>query len=1096
MKDLQRKYCSITSFGFCVLAVCCQPAIAGQARQKPRAATADQLNPIAKRVRDINSLADSKSPAALPEIRKALSSSQWYERGAAALALARIAQRDALPELSGLLQDENWFVRDSAIEALVVAGDPAAATPIEKLLEAPDPFTRARAASALGRLNSTATVPSLIKVLQDGSPQVRRAAAAALGELKASPAADNLIALLKDQDAGVRAAAAVSLGRIGDTRAAASVEAALENGADDEWRYAGALCRLGKHEYLNRLTSALKSPYRETRAEAFAFLMDLADPRSLPALAEAMRPGVQDHTSGTLPAAATSDLLLLRVAYARGLVRFEGTEARDALISLTEDPEPAVRVAAVSSLAARARFAGSADPAAIGALVALLKREQSSAVVEAVTAALPSFDRDKVSDSLLAAIDTDPKSAARIREALKSVDITVEKLAPALKSNDVSTQIAALDKLERLRDPGTTQALIDLLEGSSDTRVRVRAAASLGALRDRRATESLIAAARAPQTEVRVAAITALGKIGDYSAADTLLEASRDNNSAVREAAATALGALGVTVERVSADLSNSNWQVRAAAIASLARLGDTRAVPGIVALLRDPNPRVRAEATRALSVFGDARAVDPLIDALGDQNADVRLGAATSLAVFKQPRAIGPLTALLGDRDASVSAAAAESLARMDDSAVIRRLVESLSSSDWHVRARAAQVLAGVPTAAASGGAIGALVNAMRDRDLVVRYYAGEALVGIGASAVHDLMSLLQSPQQNDRARVARVLIRIGSPAVAPLIAAVRDKSGPVESRADAALILGRLGDPAAIDALAQLLEDERYQLREAGSRALSQIGEPAVDRLILVTKSSDRLISLGKPSVAPSREAAIQALGAIGTPAVVDVLIKALSDPASGIRNAAVKALGETRSELAVAPLMMVLLDESSSLRSPAAAALARLGRIALPGLTTALRDTRPSVRVLAAQALGEAGLKESVPALIDLAKTDSSAARGDAIEALGRIGDPVAIDAITGGMSNGSVVVRRKAARALASLRDSRVVAALITGLADRDAEVRQSAATGLAEIADASVISRLEQLAENDASADVRTAAATSAERVRARNSKPSAAVPRK
>ncbi|HEU4389993.1 MAG TPA: HEAT repeat domain-containing protein, partial [Blastocatellia bacterium] len=452
MKHLQRKYSPKTFLAFCLLVAGWQPAIA-QVRQKARTpSTADQPNPIAKRVREINSLGESKNPGALAEIRRALSSSQWYERGAAALAFARIAQRDAVPDLAPLLDDENWFVRDSAIEALVVAGDPAAAIPIERLLQSPDPFTRARAATALSRLNTPTAATALVKLLQDGSSQVRRAAASALGELKIPSAADNLIALLKDEQPAVRAAAAVSLGRIGDKRAAASVEAEFEKAGDDAWRYAAALCRLGKPEYLNRLTPALKSPYRETRAEAFASLMDLADPRSLPDLVEALH-GASPDQSGS------AEAISLRVAFARGLVRFEGTEARDALIALTADPEPAVRASAVASLAARARFAGPADPASIKTVVGLLKREQSPVVIEAVMAALPSFDKDKLTDSLLGAIDGDAKGTARIREGLKAVDVTPEKLASSLKAGDPSTQIAALEKLERLRDPGTAQAL-------------------------------------------------------------------------------------------------------------------------------------------------------------------------------------------------------------------------------------------------------------------------------------------------------------------------------------------------------------------------------------------------------------------------------------------------------------------------------------------------------------------------------------------------------------------------------------------------------------------------------------------------------------
>jgi len=91
-----------------------------------------------------------------------------------------------------------------------------------------------------------------------------------------------------------------------------------------------------------------------------------------------------------------------------------------------------------------------------------------------------------------------------------------------------------------------------------------------------------------------------------------------------------------------------------------------------------------------------------------------------------------------------------------------------------------------------------------------------------------------------------------------------------------------------------------------------------------------------------------------------------------------------------------MALLHDEASTLRGQAATSLAKLGQVALSALIEALRDTRPSVRVFAAHALGEIGSKEAVPALTAVVASDSSAARGEAVEALGRIGDPAAVDA----------------------------------------------------------------------------------------------------
>ena len=185
-------------------------------------------------------------------------------------------------------------------------------------------------------------------------------------------------------------------------------------------------------------------------------------------------------------------------------------------------------------------------------------------------------------------------------------------------------------------------------------------------------------------------------------------------------------------------------------------------------------------------------------------------------------------------------------------------------------------------------------------------------------------------------------------------------------------------------------------------------------------------------------------------------------------------------------MAPLMTLMRDESSTLRAQASVSLARLGVVALPKLVAALRDSRPSARQLAAEALGEIGSREAVAPLVELIETDTSGARLEAITALGKIGDPAAIDPILSIQRNGSVAIRRKTIPALARFRDKRAVEALIAALADQNEEVRQSAASGLGEVGDQGVVVQLERLADKDPSEDVRAAAAQAIQRLRAQD----------
>jgi HEAT repeat protein len=1022
-------------------------------------------SPSFARAQHLLSLIDSKQDDAPAKLKQALADESWYVRGQAARALGRLGDRSAASVLVSLLQDESWFVRVSALEAIATLGATYDVAELRDAMASPDGYVRARA-TATSPVAGNGAVESLIKALGDGDQLVRRAAAKALGELKATSAVDPLIELLKDEDPGVRRASAVALGRIGDKKAAIAVQTAAGETGAAQWEYAAALYRLGNRDQLDKMTAALHDEYPDAREGALQSLLEFADNRALPAL---LALGAESASS------TKKDGVLIRLALASGLGAFEGEEARVALINMLGDPESAVRGASVGSLLKLGR----PDPRSelsqrsLIALVGALKKENSPVVVAAITEALPAFDRSRVADLLLDARTADGKLSPTILTVLAKTGVTAESEASQLSTGGVADRVRAADRLARLGDSKAVGPLIEALNGAKEIEIRVKAAQALGTLRDRNAVEPLITAARAPEAEVRAAAVTALGSIGDHTAAEALFVAARDTDPAVRDAGVRSLSAFGISVEKVTPDLSSSNWQVRAAAVTTLARLGDRNAAPSISLALKDSDSRVRSEAARALSVFNDRVATDALIGALRDQSVDVRVEATFSLGRLKDSRALAPLTSLLSDRDPRVSLAAAESLARLQDPRATRVLIDSLSSPDWRVRSRATQVLARVAGEGALDQATGPLATALADKDPVVRYYASEALVGIGARAIPSLIEAFHSHRESDRDRAARVLWRIGAPAVEPLLAVLQERSATPEMRTASASALGMIGDPRAIKGLALLLRDERYFVRQRAAQALGRIGEPAVDLLLEMSSSS----------TPATREAAVEALGSTASKRAVDRVIESLSDSNSNVRSAAVRALGESSSESAVPHLMALLRDESSALRGQAAASLAKLGAVALPSLISALKDSKPSVRQLAAEALGDIGSRDAVAPLIELVTTDQSGARPEAIEALGKIGDPAAISPILSVLRTGSVAVRKRAMGALAGFRDSRAIEALTIALSDQNDEVRQAAAAGLGEVADERSIARLERLADNDASSDVRAAAVQAIERIR-------------
>jgi HEAT repeat protein len=1018
-------------------------------------------SPVFVRAQQIIGLSNSKAADAPAKLKQALTDESWYVRGEAARALGRSGDKTAGALLLPMLQDESWFVRLAALEG--IAASHAQPESLGDSLASPDVYIRARAAATSAATGDSAVGP-LIKALGDKEPLVRRAAAQALGDLKATGAIDALTELLKDEDQSIRKTAAIALGRIGDKRAASAVESASSSNPE-QWEYAAALFRLGNRDHLDQITSALRSEYADVRRQALKSLLEFGDNRSLPALL-----ALANDDS----VAKRVETLSIRLALANGLAHFDGEEPRTALLTMLSDPEASIRAASATSIVKISSPDPKSDSSlrSLIALVGALKKESSPDVVTAITEGFPVFDRARVADLLLDARTAEGKLSPTILGVLAASGVTAESESSQLSAGNAAEQIRAADRLARLGDTRAVTPLIEALTTAKELQVRVKAAEALGALRDRHAVEPLINAARAPETDLRTAAVGALGLIGDHAAAEALFVAVRDNEPSVREAGLRSLAAFGISVERISPDLSSTNWQVRAAAVTTLARLGDRQAVPPIVSALKDDDSRVRSEAARALGAFNDQRATDALIGALRDQNAEVRVDATFSLGRLKDARALAPLTLLLSDGDPRVSLAAAESLARLQDPRATRVLIDSLSSADWRVRSRATQVLARIAGDGKLDQAVGPLTGALSDRDPVVRYYAAEALVGIGAKAVPSLIEALHSHRQSDCDRAARVLWNIGGPAVDPLLAVLQDRTATPEMRTAAASALGMIGDPRAIKGLALLLRDERYFVREQASRALGRIGEPAVDLLLEMASSS----------TPATREGAVEALGSTGSKRAIDKVVEALTDSNANVRSAAVRSLGESGSERAVPHLISLMRDESSALRAQAAASLGRLGHASLPSLVSALKDSRPSVRQLAAEALGDIGSKDAVTPLIELVTVDQSGARPEAIEALGKIGDPAAVAPILSVMRNASPSVRKRAISALASFRDPRAIDALAVALSDQNEEVRQAAAAGLGEVGDERVVARLERMADNDSSAEVRAAAVQALRRI--------------
>lgn len=478
----------------------------------------------------------------------------------------------------------------------------------------------------------------------------------------------------------------------------------------------------------------------------------------------------------------------------------------------------------------------------------------------------------------------------------------------------------AINTLSLKHDARAVEPLI-LCLNDQDAEVRRGAATALGSLNDARAIDPLIACLPADDDEFRQAAIAALGKLDNHRAGERLMFYLQKSNptDAPKAALIEALGGLRYAgaVETLTLFLANKNDDVSREVLNALARIG-APAVQPLIARLNDPQAQIRASAAEVLGRIGDGRALAPLIACLKhpapepadnlagnmpnekeptdnktdeEQNGtaekddlQVRQKAAEALGKLGPP-AVEPLMACLEEKDASVRSLAATALGQLHDSRAIKPLIACLvelagKNTTDEENSEGVNLQQSVFEALANLGqpAIDPLVACLQDKDVHVRQDAAEVLFRL-----HYL------PSDNEGKAAFFILrkswdelVKLGAPAVAPLLDSLKDEDGDV--RKGAAEALGQLNDKRAVEPLIACLQDDFSDVKQHAARALGLLGDKrAVGPLINTFKSESSEVGL----------AAAEALGLLGDGQAIAPLTAGLKDEHADLRLTCAQAL-----------------------------------------------------------------------------------------------------------------------------------------------------------------------------------------------------------
>jgi HEAT repeat protein len=687
----------------------------------------------------------------------------------------------------------------------------------------------------------------------------------------------------------------------------------------------------------------------------------------------------------------------LRIQAALALGSQRHPEATDALLRALDDSDPNVRFHAIESLGKIA------SPSAIDKLAAIAETRDFYLAFPAIEALVRI--NDPVIAPKIAPLLGDPMLSAAAAEALGYIgdEDAIAPLVDALAqpATSVGAVVEALTRIQhryetstsdgeeikelvrrRLSPEGVRRILASLDDASGGS---IRAFINVvGWLRDPAVPSALVRLLGAE--DARHDVVEAFVRVGS-SAVPLLIEQLGATDRDTRRAAIVTLGRIGDrrAVEPLIGLLGQGSSDLSVAAASALARLGDPRAFEPLLALLGDEDVAVRQAVVGALNSIGHADMASRICAMLSEPDALVRESAVKIAGYFGYPECADGVVARCTDGDEAVRAAAIEHLPYFDDGRAGQIFASVLENDTPRVRAAAAKALGAVPEAPA----LLLLRKAAGDADGWVRYFAASSMGQQGDGSALDVLSLLATTDTAPHVRIAAIdaIGRIGGDGalaiLSPLIpdeteigmAAIR-ASGAIRSEDAVSALREALRSrdaarrAAAVDAIAACSGAEAIELLQwtASSDVDGNVAQAALNGLGTIANrntpaSTGAVASLVALLSDPARRSDVIEVAGRLAPSAIPVLAESLATDDPPVRRGVVEALGRLSHTVASAYLQRALSDADDAVRREAVRALSRLGTRGLTRRFAAMSETdfSPAVRQAAAAALSRQGVPE---------------------------------------------------------------------------------------------------------------------------------------
>ena len=472
----------------------------------------------------------------------------------------------------------------------------------------------------------------------------------------------------------------------------------------------------------------------------------------------------------------------------------------------------------------------------------------------------------------------------------------------------------ALRVLGTIRSPRAIGPLTRLAQGGDDRGVdmAIRALARIGTLES---TEAIAATASRGAPYLDMDLCNALAKLGDVRAVPGLLALCLESGDAdVRNAAGKALKQIGApAVEFALSQLGSDDERQRRRAALALGALGAARAIPQLTTALSDDSAGVRSAACWALADLRDPRDAPSLVKALTGEQFAARWVAARSLAARGDPRGLDVLVAGLEHDDALIVYGSVESLAQLGGPTATRLLVKMAASNGHAKRREARTALAGMGQAA-----VPSLIDALDDADTAVRVAVLDPLAAMGdRRAVEPIISLLSDPAAELREAALAALKTMHARAEEPLLDLLMGDDDSLRQWASRKLAEWELVNPATTEGLLSAMRHPNPSVRLVATRMLATGNHGNYREALIAAQKGDTTANPTQDEIDKydrSDEVRAATLGA-------------LEDSSEEVRIAAVEALAGWGHYSMEDHLLRALKDRSPRVREAAAKVIAGL-------------------------------------------------------------------------------------------------------------------------------------------------------------------------